>query len=99
MRILIAAPVVVGAALAIPTPSQAAPVPLTGTASHTFADDTDLAVVEVAKRSRRTVGRSAHKCGWQCKRYYHPYQYRYWKLYYPYGGPLFYSRRLAASSD
>jgi hypothetical protein len=93
LRTLIAALVVVGAALAIPTPSQAAPVPLTGTASHTFADDADLAVVEVAKRSRRTVRHSARKCGWQCKRYYHRYQYRYWKFYYPYGGPLFYSRR------
>ena len=93
MRILIAALVLAGAALVVPTPSQAEPVPLTGTASHTLAEDADLAVVEVAKRSRRTVRRSARKCGWQCRRYYTPYQYRYWKFYYPFGGPLFYSRR------
>ena len=26
---------------------------------------------------------------WTYLPYWRPYQYRYWKFYYPYGGPLF----------
>ena len=93
MRIAIAALVMVGAAWLAATPARAAPVPLTGTAAHTIAEDAGSMVMTVAKRKRKTVRRSTRNCGWQCKRYWRPYQYRYWKFYYPYGGPLFSSGR------
>lgn len=80
-------------AIAALAPANAAPAPLTGTASHAIAADTGSLAMTVAKRSRKSVSRSTRKCGWQCKRYYRPYQYRYWKFYYPFGGPLFYSGR------
>ena len=86
MRIAIAALVLAAMAWLGAAPAKAAPVPLTGTASHTLAANADSAVTAVAKRSRKTVRR---KCGWKCKRYYRPYRYRYWKFYYPFGGPLF----------
>ncbi|MDJ0511849.1 MAG: hypothetical protein QNJ62_00235 [Methyloceanibacter sp.] len=92
MRIAIAALVVLGVAWFGVAPVHA--VPLTGTASHTLVEATGLQAIDVAKRSRKKVRRSTtRKCGWQCKRYYRPFQYRYWKFYYPYGGPLFYGRR------
>jgi len=93
MRIAIAALTVLGLAWFGAAPVHAAPVPLTGTASHTLAGAAEPEAIPVAKRSRKTVRRSARKCGWQCKRYYRPFQYRYWKFYYPFGGPLFYGRR------
>ena len=93
MRIAIAALLAVGAFWLAPTSANAAPVPLTGTAAHEIAADAGSMAMTVAKRKKRTVSRSTRKCGWQCKRYYRPYQYRYWKFYYPFGGPLFYSGR------
>jgi hypothetical protein len=93
MRIAIAALLAFGASLFAMAPANAAPVPLTGTASHAIAADTGSLAMTVAKRTRKTVARSTRKCGWQCKRYYRPYQYRHWKFYYPFGGPLFYSGR------
>jgi hypothetical protein len=93
MRIAIAALLTIGASWLALAPADAAPVPLTGTRAHTIAGDTGSMAITVAKRTRKTVTRSARKCGWQCKRYYRPYQYRYWKFYYPFGGPLFYSGR------
>jgi hypothetical protein len=92
MRIVIAALLAIGAFWLAPAPANAAAVPLTGTAARTIADTGSMAMT-VAKRSRKTVSRSTRKCGWQCKRYYRPYHYRYWKFYYPFGGPLFYSGR------
>ncbi|BAQ15861.1 hypothetical protein [Methyloceanibacter caenitepidi] len=93
MRIAIATLVIVGAVWLAAAPAHAAPVPLTGTAADTIAEDAGSLITTVAKRKRKTVRQSTRNCGWQCKRYYRPYQYRYWKFYYPYGGPLFYSRR------
>lgn len=90
MRYALAALVMIGAALTAAS-TNAAPVPLTGTAAHTIAEDAGSMAMTVAKRTpKKVVRRSTRNCGWQCKRYYRPYQYRYWKFYYPYGGPLFY---------
>ncbi len=94
MRIAIAALFVLGTAWFGVAPVHAAPVPLTGTASYTLAEAAGPETTLVAKRSRKKVRRTTtRKCGWQCKPYYRPFQYRYWKFYYPFGGPLFYGRR------
>ncbi|ODS01111.1 hypothetical protein AUC68_12085 [Methyloceanibacter methanicus] len=89
MRIAIAIIVCLGVSWAAASRASAAPVPLTGNAAHSIAEHSGSMVATAAKRSRNTVRRSTRKCGWQCKRYWRPYQYRYWKFYYPYGGPLF----------
>ncbi len=40
-------------------------------------------------KARRNVRRYKRGGTWQDRRYWRPYQYRYWKFYYPFGGPLF----------
>jgi hypothetical protein len=92
-RILIAALVVVGAALTISTPSQAAPVPLTGTSSHKLAKDGEFGGRGGGQTIAGNLAALRAQVGWRCKRYYRPYPYRYWQFYYPYGAPLSYSRR------
>lgn len=94
MRIAIPVLVLVGVAWLAAAPADAAPVPLSGTAAHTIAKSSGSAAITVAKRTQKRVVRcSPRSRNWQCKRYWRPYQYRYWKFYYPYGGPLFTSRR------
>jgi hypothetical protein len=47
-------------------------------------------VVEVARRARyKHYAYSKRRYNWTYYPYWRPYQYRYWKFYYPYGGPLF----------
>jgi hypothetical protein len=93
MRIAIAILVSFGAFWAATSPAGAAPVPLAGAAARAISENTGSLVETAAKRTRKAATRSARKCGWRCKRYWRPYQYRYWKFYYPHGGPLFSSRR------
>ena len=49
--------------------------------------------VEQAGRKSARVKRKTRRYGrrydWTARPYWRPYQYRYWKYYYPYGGPLF----------
>lgn len=95
MRLVIAVLTMVGALWITAGPARAAPVPLTGIAADPLSENAAAMVVTVSKRTRtrKTVRRGQRKCGWQCKRYYTPYQYRYWKFYYPHGGPLFSAQR------
>lgn len=93
MRIAIAIIVCLGLSWGAASRASAAPVPLAGNAALAIAENGGSMVEAAAKRTRKTVTRSARKCGWRCKRYWRPYQYRYWKFYYPYGGPLFSSGR------
>ena len=44
-------------------------------------------VVEAAKRYKRY--KRSRRYDWTYYPYWRPYQYRYWKFYYPNGGPLF----------
>lgn len=39
--------------------------------------------------TKRQVRRYDRRYSWTRRPYWRPYQYRYWKYYYPYGGPLF----------
>jgi hypothetical protein len=56
-----------------------------------------LSVSSVEHAARRYLRKRPHCCRYIHKRrhswtnypYWRPYQYRYWKFYYPYGGPLF----------
>jgi len=91
MRIAFIVLALLGAVWIAAAPAGAAPVPLSGPAAHTVSESVGSVVETAAKRTRtkKTVQRSAKDCGWKCRRYWRPFQYRYWKYYYPYGGPLF----------
>lgn len=90
MRIAIVV-LLLGGAWLVAAPASAAPVPLSGEAARTVSESAGSMVETAAKRARtrKVVRRSTRDCGWQCRRYWRPFQYRYWKYYYPYGGPLF----------
>ncbi|MGD9502442.1 MAG: hypothetical protein AB7V40_08145 [Methyloceanibacter sp.] len=49
------------------------------------------AVEPVARRAkgRKASAKKGRRYDWSYYPYWRPYQYRYWQLYYPYGGPLF----------
>ena len=55
----------------------------------------DLGAAPFELAARRTKARQKHyatkkrRYDWSYYPYWRPYQYRYWQLYYPYGGPLF----------
>lgn len=91
MRIAFVVLALLGAVWIAAAPASAAPVPLSGTAVHAVSDSASSVVETAAKptRTKKTVRRGTRNCGWQCRRYWRPFQYRYWKYYYPYGGPLF----------
>jgi hypothetical protein len=44
---------------------------------------------EQAGRKARNKRYVKRRYDWTYYPYWRPYQYRYWKFYYPYGGPLF----------
>lgn len=71
-------------------PLSAAPLALSDHAAVT-KEIGGAEIHTVGKRSkvRRNGRRYKRSCGWQCRPYWRPYQYRYWKFYYPFGGPLF----------
>ena len=42
-----------------------------------------------AKARQKHYAKKTRRYDWSYYPYWRPYQYRYWQLYYPYGGPLF----------
>jgi hypothetical protein len=42
-----------------------------------------------AKARQKYYAKRTRRYDWSYYPYWRPYQYRYWQLYYPYGGPLF----------
>lgn len=91
MRIALVFLVLLGGVWLSGAPAAAAPVPLSGAAARAASDSAGTMVTTAGKRARtqKAVRRGTRDCGWQCRRYWRPFQYRYWKYYYPYGGPLF----------
>ena len=46
-------------------------------------------VARRAKTRQKYYAKKNRRYDWSYYPYWRPYQYRYWQLYYPYGGPLF----------
>jgi hypothetical protein len=89
MRSAIALCFLGGGFLLAPGPAQAAPVGL-GDQACMSREASGALVEEVARRAhykRRPYAKRRYD--WTYLPYWRPYQYRYWQLYYPYGGPLF----------
>ena len=94
MRISFVLSLVAGFALLSPAPASAAPLMLSDHVAMTKSLGTANARVQevgVRRKARRHTRRYARRgcSSWTCRPYWRPYQYRYWQLYYPYGGPLF----------
>ena len=92
MRIAIAFSIVCSVILLGSAAVTAAPLALSGhAAAIKTVGDTNVMVETVARRTktRRKRRRYQRACGWQCRPYWRPYQYRYWQFYFPHGGPLF----------
>jgi len=93
MHIFIALSLAAGAFFMAPATVSAAPPIL---AEHT-AVSRALSVTAVEPVGRRYLRKHRYCCrhvrqrphSWTNYPYWRPYQYRYWKFYYPYGGPLF----------
>jgi hypothetical protein len=68
---------------------------LQGALADQAAISRDLGAAAFELAARRTKARQKHyakktrRYDWSYYPYWRPYQYRYWQLYYPYGGPLF----------
>jgi hypothetical protein len=81
------------AAAAILLPGSASA--LQGALGDQAAIARDLGAAVFEPVARRTKARQKHyakktrRYDWSYYPYWRPYQYRYWQLYYPYGGPLF----------
>ncbi len=95
---LVAAMIAVGLCLLAPGSASAAP-PL---ADHTVTSKAQASSLVDEARVKRTAKRADKKVyvqrkfpkykrrhDWTYYPYWRPYQYRYWKYIYPYGGPLF----------
>ena len=94
MRISVVLSLVAGVALFAPTAVSAAPLALSEHVAMTKslgAANAGVQEVGVRRKVRRSSRRYARRgcSSWTCRPYWRPYQYRYWQLYYPYGGPLF----------
>jgi hypothetical protein len=89
MRIAIAFPLAAGLLLLAPGAATAAPLVLSDHAAvtKTLAGDRAEPVAHRVYKKRRYVRK--RRASWTSLPYWRPYQYRYWKFYYPYGGPLF----------
>jgi hypothetical protein len=91
MRMAIVVAFFAAASLLAPGSVSAAPLAL-GDQAALSRDASAAAVEPVARRynrSKRYVGKHPRRYNWSYYPYWRPYQYRYWQLYYPYGGPLF----------
>jgi hypothetical protein len=90
MRFAIALSLVAAAFVLAPGAVSAAPFVLSNHAAVT-QELNDSAVELVARRSKKARRHQTRKrrCAGTCKRPWYPYQYRYWKFYFPFGGPLF----------
>jgi hypothetical protein len=68
---------------------------LQGALGDQAAISRDLGAAAFELAARRAKARHKHyatktrRYDWSYYPYWRPYQYRYWQLYYPYGGPLF----------
>jgi hypothetical protein len=68
---------------------------LQGALGDQAAVSRDLGAATFEPVARRTKARQKYyakksrRYDWSYYPYWRPYQYRYWQLYYPYGGPLF----------
>jgi hypothetical protein len=93
MRIYIAVSLAIATLLAAPGTVSAAPLLL----SEHGAISRALSVTVVEPAAQRYLRKRPNCCryvrrrrpSWTDYPYWRPYQYRYWKFYYPYGGPLF----------
>jgi hypothetical protein len=87
MRIPMVLALITGGLCLAPGPASAGP-PVSVVASPVSEG---LAEPVASKKvyKQRKVRRLARRNDWTNRRYWRPYQYRYWKYYYPYGGPLF----------
>jgi hypothetical protein len=90
MRIALGLSLVAGALLlASPDAARAAPLAL-GDHAATSRELSGAVVEEAGRRARyKRSGYAKRRYDWTDYPYWRPYQYRYWKFYYPYGGPLF----------
>lgn len=89
MRIAMVLALITGGLLLAPSPASARPPVLVGhIASPVPAGAAEPAASKKVYK-RRKARRYARHNDWTNRRYWRPYQYRYWKYYYPYGGPLF----------
>jgi len=89
MRIAVAVALFAGAFFLAPGPAHAVPLVL-GDHAAMSQELSGAVVVEVARRARyKRYAYSKRRYNWTYYPYWRPYQYRYWKFYYPYGGPLF----------
>jgi hypothetical protein len=78
-----------GALLAMPGEAKAAPLSL-GDQAKMSREAALSPVEEVARKARyKRYAYTKRRYDWTYLPYWRPYQYRYWKFYYPYGGPLF----------
>jgi hypothetical protein len=79
------------AAFLAPAPASA----FQGALADQAAIGRDLGATPFDLAARRAKARQKHyakktrRYDWSYYPYWRPYQYRYWQLYYPYGGPLF----------
>jgi hypothetical protein len=93
MRISIVLSLVAGLAILAPAAASAAPISLSDHAAMIkSARAASAGVEQVRQRYRvRHCGRYGRRAcpSWTRRPYWRTYQYRYWKFYYPYGGPLF----------
>lgn len=89
MRLAITLSLVAAAFLLTPSIAAAAPFALSNHVAATQAVS-DSAVEQVARRSPKTRKYTRKRqCARKCKkRPWYPYQYRYWKFYFPFGGPF-----------
>jgi hypothetical protein len=89
MRSAVALALFAGAFLLAPGPAHAVPLAL-GDHAAISQELSGTVVVEVARRAHyKRYAYSKRRYNWTYYPYWRPYQYRYWKFYYPYGGPLF----------
>ena len=87
MRIAFALALLAGAFVLAPKSASALPLALGDQAA--VSREAAGAVVEKASRHHRRYAYAGRRYNWTYYPYWRPYQYRYWKFYYPYGGPLF----------
>lgn len=89
MRSAIALFLLAGAFLLAPGAAQAVPLAL-GDQAALSRQASAAPVEEVSRRARyKRYAYAKRRYDWTYLPYWRPYQYRYWKFYYPYGGPLF----------
>ena len=88
MRTFIALALFASIVLIAPRSASAVPVLIDNAACPVSVS----AIEQIARKliyRQRKARRYYRRYDWTARPYWRPYQYRYWKFYYPYGGPLF----------